>query len=55
MQNFEILASPCSWAGWFEPYIVANHEDSFSRIKAHIRSYTGDKNFTRRLVITSEI
>ena len=32
MRNFENLASPCSWAGWFEPYIV-----TISCVQAHIR------------------
>ena len=25
------LASICSWAGWFESYLVENPEDRFSR------------------------
>ena len=29
MQNFNILASLCSWAGWFEPCLVTNPEDRF--------------------------
>ena len=28
--NFELLASVCSWAGWFESYLVANPKDRFS-------------------------
>ena len=36
IQSFEILASFCSWAGWFEPYLVENPEDTFSRDVAHI-------------------
>ena len=30
------LASLCSWAGWFESYLVANPEDRFSLDNAHI-------------------
>ena len=30
MQKFKILVSLCSWAGCFEPYLVANPEDRFS-------------------------
>ena len=36
MQNLELLASLCSWADWFESYLVANPEDRFSRAEAHI-------------------
>ena len=31
--NFKILASLCSWAGWFEPYMVTIPEDRFSCIE----------------------
>ena len=31
--NFKVLASLCSWADWFEPYMTANPEDRFSRIE----------------------
>ena len=27
MQNWNILASLCSWVGWLEPYLVGNSED----------------------------
>ena len=30
------LASFCSWADWFESYLVVNPEDRFSRDAAHI-------------------
>ena len=36
VQNFKPLASLCSWAGWFESYLVENPEDRFSRVMAHI-------------------
>ena len=35
-RNFKSLARLCSWAGWFESYLVANPEDRFSRDVAHI-------------------
>ena len=31
--NFKILANLCSWTGLFEPYVVTNPEDRFSRIE----------------------
>ena len=31
--NFKILASLCSWTGWFEPYMVTIPEDRFSCIE----------------------
>ena len=37
MQNFNILASLRSWAGWFESYTVANLKGKFSRDKTHIK------------------
>ena len=46
MQNFSILASLCSWAGWFAPYLVRNHKDRFSRIKAHMSKTHYVKNQT---------
>ena len=30
------LASFCNWAAWFEPYLVANPKDRFSRDTAHV-------------------
>ena len=36
IQNFKPLASLCSWAGWFESYLVANPEYRFSRDVAHM-------------------
>ena len=36
MQNLKTLASLCSWAGQFESYLVAHHEDRFSRDEAHM-------------------
>ena len=36
MQNNRILASLSSPAGWFESYLVENHEDRFSHIKVHL-------------------
>ena len=36
IRNFKPLASLCSWAGRFESYLVANHEDRFSRNGAHL-------------------
>ena len=35
IQNFKPLASLCSWADWFESYLVKNPEDRFSRVVAH--------------------
>ena len=35
IQNFKTLASFCTWAGWFESYLVGNLKDSFSRDVAH--------------------
>ena len=32
MRNFTILASLCSWAGWFWHDLIRNHEDRFSRV-----------------------
>ena len=37
MQNFNILASLCSRADWFEPYVIGNPEDRFSRDEVHIK------------------
>ena len=34
-KNFKTLASLCLWAGWFEPYLVGNPEDRFSRGVSH--------------------
>ena len=36
IQNIKTLASLCSWAGWFESYLVANPKERFSRDKAHL-------------------
>ena len=33
---FNILASLCNWAGWFEPHIVRNPENRFSRVEAQM-------------------
>ena len=38
MQIFNILASLCSWAGWFESDFVGNPEDRFSRDEAQLIS-----------------
>ena len=35
MQNLKPLASLCSWAGWFESYLVKHPKDRFSRDEAH--------------------
>ena len=35
-RNFNPVASLSCWPGWFESYLVANPEDRFSRVKAHI-------------------
>ena len=37
MQYFDILASPCSWADWFDSYEVGNLKDMFSRVEAQIK------------------
>ena len=34
------MSSPCSWAGQFESYLVANPEDMFSHDEAHIMVYS---------------
>ena len=39
MQNFNILSSLCSWAGWFESYSVGNPEGRPSNVKALIYVY----------------
>ena len=36
MQNLKPLASPYSWAGQFQSYLVGNLEDRFSRDETHI-------------------
>ena len=30
VQSFKILASFCSWADWFESYLVENPKETFS-------------------------
>ena len=35
-QNFNFLASLCSWTGWFEYDLVGNTEDRLSRNAAHL-------------------
>ena len=37
IQSFKILASFCSWAGWFESYLVEIPKDTFSRDVAQIK------------------
>ena len=37
MQWYKILASLCSWAGWYESYLVTNPEDRFSHGLAHLK------------------
>ena len=36
IQNLKPLASFCSWAVWFQSYLVENPEDRFSRDKAYV-------------------
>ena len=36
MQNFNIPASLCSWAGGFGAYLIRNLKNRFSHIKAHM-------------------
>ena len=36
MRIFNILASLCSWAGWFESDFVGSPEDRFSRDEAQL-------------------
>ena len=38
MQTFTILASLCSWAGWFESNLVSDHKDNFPQVEAHLIS-----------------
>ena len=42
IQSFKILVSFCSWAGWFDSYLVKNPQRQFSRAVAHM--YYLDKN-----------
>ena len=35
--NSNFLASPCSWAGWFESHYIGNLEDRLCRHEAHIK------------------
>ena len=35
-RNFNFLASPCSWADWFESHFVGNPEDRFCRDEAQL-------------------
>ena len=37
-QNFNFLASLCSWGDWFEYHFVGNPEDRFCRVDAHIEA-----------------
>ena len=37
LQNFNFLASLCSWGDWFESCFVRNPEDRFGRIETHIK------------------
>ena len=39
-QSFKILSSFCSWAGWFESYVVANPEDTYSRDVVQLSNYS---------------
>ena len=32
-KHSNVLASVCSWAGWFVSYLVRNHADRFSRLQ----------------------
>ena len=41
IRNFKPLSSLCSWADWFESYLVANPEDRFSRDEAQLRFWCG--------------
>ena len=36
IKSFKILASFCSWAGWFESYLSKIPKDTFSRDVAHL-------------------
>ena len=38
-QNFDFLASLCSWWDWFESRFVGNPEDQFCWVKAHIKLF----------------
>ena len=62
IRNFKPLASFCGCVGWFESYLVENHEDRFSRDEAqmvslsfivlreecqvHLKTYTWSINFS---------
>ena len=52
MQNFNILASVCSSAGWFYHYLFANSEDGFSHNEAHIYLDLGRYFELHRLKLT---
>ena len=45
IQSFKILASFCSWAGWFESYLVEDPQDTFSRDVAHVIELMGMNPF----------
>ena len=45
IQNFKSLASVCSWAGRFEPYLVRNPEDRFSRDEAYFWIAALDRSY----------
>ena len=55
IQSFKTLTGLCSWVSWFEPYLVANPEDKFSRDMAQwtknkdiIRIVSRRSSFTRQ-------
>ena len=54
--NFKTLASLCSWAGWFESYLVGNPEDRFSHDVAHVfHCYRFKDSSTRKLDILGPV
>ena len=41
MQNFNILASLCSWAGWFEFYLVGTQKTGFLALRPILQRQKG--------------
>ena len=55
IQGFKILASFCSWAGWFEYYLVEVAEDTFSHDVAHLELRGLVRSFTKYTMSTKNM